>query len=144
MKLEALKRNADTPGWQAIHRERERQRTAHHLGGEGWGVHHDASHPTGTLALAGRLYKETQGPGAPEPSDWPWASEWWKPRDRRRNLERAGALFLAEADRCHYALHRPIALHDLATHLDFLVEQIGYCLAMAGMCAYELDHLDES
>lgn len=30
---------------------------------------------------------------------WPWADEWWKPSDRRRNLVKAGALILAEIER---------------------------------------------
>lgn len=30
---------------------------------------------------------------------WPWADEWWKPKDRRADLVRAGALILAEIDR---------------------------------------------
>lgn len=30
---------------------------------------------------------------------WPWAQSWWKPKSRRRNLERAGALILAEIER---------------------------------------------
>ena len=30
---------------------------------------------------------------------WPWAAEWWKPKDCRRNLVRAGALILAEIER---------------------------------------------
>ncbi|BAI96795.1 hypothetical protein SJA_C1-19610 [Sphingobium indicum UT26S] len=33
------------------------------------------------------------------PASWPWASEWFKPKDRRQNLVRAGALCLAEKDR---------------------------------------------
>lgn len=30
---------------------------------------------------------------------WPWASHWWKPKDRRRDLIRAGALVVAEIER---------------------------------------------
>lgn len=30
---------------------------------------------------------------------WPWASEWWKPKDRRRNYVRAAALLIAEIER---------------------------------------------
>jgi hypothetical protein len=30
---------------------------------------------------------------------WPWSFEWWKPKDRIRNLVRAGALIAAEIDR---------------------------------------------
>jgi hypothetical protein len=30
---------------------------------------------------------------------WPWDRKWWKPKDRRRDLVRAGALILAEIER---------------------------------------------
>jgi hypothetical protein len=33
------------------------------------------------------------------PALWPWATAWWKPRDRRRNLVRAAALVLADIER---------------------------------------------
>ena len=33
------------------------------------------------------------------PSYWPWAPSWWKPRDKRSNLIRAGALILADIER---------------------------------------------
>ncbi|OAN76758.1 hypothetical protein A8B82_14810 [Sulfitobacter sp. EhC04] len=33
------------------------------------------------------------------PLGWPWDDEWWKPKDRRADLVRAGALIAAEIDR---------------------------------------------
>lgn len=30
---------------------------------------------------------------------WPWAREWWKPTNRRRDLVKAGALIVAEIER---------------------------------------------
>lgn len=30
---------------------------------------------------------------------WPWSGEWWKPKDRRRDLVRAAALIVAEIER---------------------------------------------
>ena len=33
------------------------------------------------------------------PPHWPWALNWWKPKDRRRDLIRAGALIVAELER---------------------------------------------
>jgi hypothetical protein len=33
------------------------------------------------------------------PMGWPWDATWWKPKDRRSNLIRAGALMLAEKER---------------------------------------------
>lgn len=33
------------------------------------------------------------------PRLWAWHSRWWKPKDRRCNLVRAGALIVAEIER---------------------------------------------
>jgi hypothetical protein len=33
------------------------------------------------------------------PGIWPWSREWWKPKDRRRDLVRAAALAIAEIER---------------------------------------------
>ncbi|MBB2698904.1 UNVERIFIED_ORG: hypothetical protein GGI66_003581 [Rhizobium esperanzae] len=33
------------------------------------------------------------------PARWPWSDEWWKPKDRRRDLVRAAALLIAEIER---------------------------------------------
>ena len=30
---------------------------------------------------------------------WPWSLDWWKPKDPRRDLVRAGALIVAEIER---------------------------------------------
>lgn len=38
-------------------------------------------------------------PGTVVPRGWPWGSSWWKPKDPRRDLVRAGALILAEIER---------------------------------------------
>lgn len=37
---------------------------------------------------------------------WPWARSWWKPKDRRRDLVRAGALIIAEIERLDRAAER--------------------------------------
>jgi hypothetical protein len=33
------------------------------------------------------------------PREWPWDSKWWKPGERIRELEKAGALIAAEIAR---------------------------------------------
>lgn len=33
------------------------------------------------------------------PEGWPWDDVWWKPKDPRTNLVKAGALILAEIER---------------------------------------------
>lgn len=77
--------------------ERRRQVEA-----EGWTPEHDDDcHDHGQLARAAACY------ACPDDISWtdyfglrwPWSREWWKPKDRRRNLVRAGALILAEIDR---------------------------------------------
>jgi hypothetical protein len=85
--------------------ERERQKTV-----EGWTPDHDDDHDDDALskaaacyALAGTnqdesLYIHGSWKGLTD-LFWPWDAEWWKPKDRRRNLVRAGALILAEIER---------------------------------------------
>lgn len=83
---------------------------------EGNGPEHDDTHDRGELALAAAAYL-LQDFGVPVLSYgavpllssldgsehvirlWPWELDWWKPKSRRRNLERAGALILAEIER---------------------------------------------
>jgi hypothetical protein len=81
---------------------------------EGWSAGSDDLRTDGALLAAAMLYYR-HGAGlhvsmvevwhrgseaAVEcPLGWPWLPEWWKPRTPRRDLERAGALCLAEIDR---------------------------------------------
>lgn len=82
---------------------------------EGWTAEHDADHSDGALARAAGCYALYAGGmtdmGCDRPGDisdddrwsmpqhWPWACEWWKPKDARRDLVRAGALIVAEIER---------------------------------------------
>lgn len=79
--------------------ERERQ-----IEDEGWSVEHDDSHVTGEMASAAGCYllfgQDHAFPAEHPPIRfWPWDAEWWKPKDKRRNLVRAGALVIAEIER---------------------------------------------
>jgi hypothetical protein len=96
--------------------ERRRQISA-----EGWTPAHDDAHTSGEMALAaacyaahtatwsyighgldsrgGGLYRVYQNAQEFVGRMWPWAREWWKPKDERSNLVRAGALILAEIER---------------------------------------------
>ncbi len=100
--------------------ERERQKSK-----EGWTPQHDDEHCDGELSRAAACYavpsldKKTVAHhhewsgnaryddsrcvpvGSVEvPVLWPdWDGQWWKPKDRRRDLVRAGALILAEIER---------------------------------------------
>lgn len=69
---------------------------------EGWTPEHDDEHDDGEMAMAAACYAEASVFGnATEatPSAWPWAPEWWKPSDQRRNLIKAAALIVAEIER---------------------------------------------
>lgn len=97
--------------------ERQRQMT-----GEGWSPEHDDGRTDGSLALAAAAYAlQAADPDSPFiaapgfisilefiwPRSWSW--HWWKPKDRRSNLVRAGALILAEIERLdRAAARRPI------------------------------------
>lgn len=69
---------------------------------EGWTPEHDDEHADESLAIAAVCYvlfgDSPNSPNHP-PSAWPWAAEWWKPKDHRRNLVRATALLIAELER---------------------------------------------
>jgi hypothetical protein len=97
-------------GWRAladVAAERQRQIT-----GEQWSTAHDDAHTSGVLATAaacyaihesnGRIVTQAAWPPKTAPYGWlhwPWDWEWFKPKDRRRNLVRAGALIIAEIER---------------------------------------------
>jgi hypothetical protein len=82
---------------------------------EGWTPAHDDQHDDGDLARAAACYAKRSArlyrgivDLEPPPGDWPWEGRWWKPKDARRDLVRAGALILAEIER----LDRSEASHD--------------------------------
>jgi hypothetical protein len=97
--------------------ERRRQQSV-----EGWTPEHDDEHEGGALASAAACYahhaqwllrerkRGDQPPGITDPvvyELWPFDEEWWKPKDARRDLERAGAMILAEMERIDRAASRP-------------------------------------
>lgn len=86
--------NERVTGMARITAERQRQ-----VEREGFDAAHDAEHSSFELIDAAACYNSAPGPTAEQPRRWPWDACWWKPRDRIRNLERAGALYLAAADR---------------------------------------------
>lgn len=79
---------------------------------EGWTPEHDNNHTDGKLATAAACYALNSVLSGPIHYDrfadllkntvhkaWPWPRSWWKPKDRRRDLIRAGALIVAEIER---------------------------------------------
>jgi len=87
---------------------------------EGWTLAHDDEHDRGEMALAAACYASPKrvfiadkivGRGYEEFTRyidaWPWPDEWWKPKDRRRDLIRAAALIVAEIERLDRAAKSP-------------------------------------
>lgn len=72
--------------------ERERQKSV-----EGWTEWHDDGYVDCELSQAAACYASEH----PDEKSWPsqWNLQWFKPKGRRRNLVRAGALILAEIER---------------------------------------------
>lgn len=82
---------------------------------EGWTPGHDDNHDDGAMAQAAAVYALGAATDKPERSVidefgsegtpyrihslWPWSREWHKPRSRRDDLVKAGALILAEIER---------------------------------------------
>ncbi|MEH3399160.1 hypothetical protein POW04_10040 [Enterobacter cloacae] len=80
---------------QSVISERQRQQSA-----EGWTPEHDDQYGESQLLWASSCYVlNTIQPFNRIPLDWPWAPEWWKPTNPRRDLVKAGALILAEIER---------------------------------------------
>lgn len=65
---------------------------------EGYSLEHDNEHPIQNFLDAAASYVMCMGPDCTMPVSWPWDPTAWKPKDRLRNLERAGALYLAAAE----------------------------------------------
>jgi hypothetical protein len=74
---------------------------------EGFRAEHDDAHVNGELAGAAAAYAVLRSHVPPEvvmgwdflEQLWPWSPDWWKPKDRRRDLVRAAALLIAEIER---------------------------------------------
>lgn len=87
-------------GAELIAAERQRQ-----IDEEGWTPEHDKQHWMEELAVAASIYamperlRKLDWTGLPV--RWPWKAEWFKPtpKDRVRELAKAGALIAAEMDR---------------------------------------------
>jgi len=102
--------------------ERERQKNV-----EGWTPDHDDEHECGEMAQAAACYIAHNAANLPKSivaNYWPWNLEWWKPKDHRRNLVRAGALILAEIERLDRAAPTKGEHHELCDTNDLNAEGI--------------------
>ena len=102
---------------------------------EGWTPEHDDQHNEGEMLRAATLYYlHAAKPGLfpslrPDgaPLGWPWEAKWWKPKDRERDLIRAGALCLAERERFErisYSTHRDHVEQKLRSILKALGQEL--------------------
>jgi hypothetical protein len=69
---------------------------------EGWTPAHDDAYADGVISAAAACYalhSEPVGNVGDYLRFWPWSNNWWKPKDRRSNLVKAGALILADIER---------------------------------------------
>ena len=86
-----------TTGAYMIAVERERQ-----IKDEGYNAEHDQVHEPMTLARAAVSYilcNDEKNRKIAKTTYWPWEDKYYKPRDMKRNLVRAGALVAAAIDR---------------------------------------------
>jgi hypothetical protein len=109
-----------TSGAEMIGEERLRQVRHPNDGGEGFSHAHDDGHAEGVLTAAADCYIYlTHSLEAPEEVQglyWPWHPSWFRPSpDPRRNLVKAGALYLAEAER--YDREHKLDLADRCRHV---------------------------
>lgn len=109
-RLNVAAQSLDPSGLSAAARDvlAERQRQ---IEVEGWTPEHDHTWDQGELAMAAASYAVSDKVGCigRDPfllAFWPWRKKWWKPKDRRRDLVRAGALILAEIERLDRAAAR--------------------------------------
>ena len=95
---------------------------------EDWNDSHDDTHIDGQLAKAAACYahfaalpdfsRETINASLPDVPPvfllrwWPWDRDFWKPKDRRHDLIRAGALIVAEIERLDRATKLQAALNQ--------------------------------
>lgn len=80
--------NEQNRAWNEVMSERVRQQTR-----EGFGPERDDAYEHDELVRAAEAYRRR------EPGLWPWGSWLLKFRTRRRDLAKAGALYMAESDR---------------------------------------------
>jgi hypothetical protein len=121
-----------------ISAERERQ-----IRDECWTLKHDDEHSDGEMLSAAVLYMNWGTDCAPllradgSPLGWPWDAQWWKPKDRKRNLERAGALMLAEKERLGRVIwNKHVGFKKIASQ----PHPVRVTIAVRGMPTDHVDH----
>lgn len=120
-RLAVMQGKALLPGAQIVKNERDRQV-------ELWGTTKDDAYTDGQLRAAANCYVKAPAVEVGKiPDNWPWDASWWKPsKDRIRDLAKAGALYLAEADRLKRAekYDEAAEVEKLATGCAGLIDAI--------------------
>ncbi len=114
-------------GQERIAAERRRQ-----IEREGYSPEHDDEHPLQDFLDAAASYAMCVGPQGAMPESWPWELSAWKPKDRLRNLERAGALYLAAADRAERHGANSTVYHGAADGMAQLIDDLLTAAAPVG------------
>lgn len=82
---------------------------ARHVNEEGWTQEHDDEHPAGEMSAAAGcylLFADSHPNRGEPPAQWPWAPEWWKPKDFRSDHVRAISLAVKEIEKAERAARR--------------------------------------
>lgn len=104
---------------------------------EGWTTAHDDQHTNGEMAAAAGCYaivagcsdrSRAQFPTLQPYPEWPWDRQWWKPKNRRHDLVRAGALIVAEIERLDRASGLAPDSDNEAVHLRRAILSALDCL----------------
>lgn len=105
----------------AIYNERIRQQLS-----EGFDENHDLQYTHGELEDAADcyFYHTPSNESSPKPETCPWEPEWCRPKDRRRNVIRAGALYLAEIHRAVTSQQWVSSMEDLNKKLEACINEI--------------------
>lgn len=81
-------------GYELIEQERKRQ-----IEVEGYDAKHDFQEPLNSIIAAAISYAMCDIDMSKAEAWWSWDFKYWKPKDRKRNLVRAGALIAAALDK---------------------------------------------
>ena len=97
-------------------------------------------HSGGELHMAARCYLHcARAESSPEePLFWPWDRDRWRPQTIGRDMVRAGALFLAEIERCQFTMLK-VADPETSDFVGELRERIFACEVAVTSAAKEFD-----
>lgn len=98
-------------GVELIAEERQRQ-----IEVEGYDAKHDFNEPLNSIVAAAISYAMVDINRRDAELWWNWGFRYWKPKDRKRNLIRAGALIAAALDKIQYQEDYDAWLNERKSH----------------------------